>query len=188
MEEIALLYFQIIADITIEFDGGLMQQSEKFYANPFTDLTVTTVAFILNPSLDITVRISGIGAGEKPTGSQPLSLTLTALSQAMPNANTMPYFTSPTSATVTPLTAVAREMLAKASPEDIVKYLGLDDAARLEVGTGPGTVLASTGWITMRMDGRSSTTRRTRHSRTRNTRSISTDLATLYVSSRFSSL
>lgn len=142
VEEIALLYFQIIADITIEFDGGLMQQSEKFYANPFTDLTVTTVAFILNPSLDITVRISGIGAGEKPTGSQPLSLTLTALSQAMPNANTMPYFTSPTSATVTPLTAVAREMLAKASPEDIVKYLGLDDAARLEVGTGPGTIAA----------------------------------------------
>lgn len=74
VEEIALLYFQIIADITIEFDGGLMQQSEKFYANPFTDLTVTTVAFILNPSLDITVRISGIRAGEKPTGSQPLSL------------------------------------------------------------------------------------------------------------------
>lgn len=142
VEEIALLYFQIIADITIEFDGGLMQQSEKFYANPFTDLTVTTVAFILNPSLDITVRISGIGAGEKPTGSQPLSLTLTALSQAMPSANTMPYFTSPTSATVTPLTAVAREMLAKASPEDIVKYLGLDDTARLEVGTGPGTIAA----------------------------------------------
>lgn len=142
VEEIALLYFQVIADITLEFDGGLMQQSDKFYADPFTDLTVTTVAFILNPSLDMTVRISGIGAGQEPTGSQPLSLTLTALAQAMPNANTMPYFTSPTSATVTPLTAVARAMLAKSSPEDIVAYLGLDDAARLEIGTGPGTVAA----------------------------------------------
>lgn len=142
VEEIALHYFQIVADVILEFDGGLMQQSDKFYADSLTDLTVTTVKFLLNQSLDITVRVSGIGAGQAPVGAQPLSLTLTALAQAMPNSNTLPYFTSPTSATVTPLTAVARAMLAKSSPEEIVKYLGLDDAARLEVGTGPGTVAA----------------------------------------------
>lgn len=128
LEEIAIYYYMVTADISIEFDGGRLQQSDKFYADPRTPLTVSTITWILNPSLDFTVRISGLATDTPTGGGQPLSSTLTALSQVVPKKDTFPYFTGATTAALTTVTPSARTLLAQTSPANMVKFLGVEGA------------------------------------------------------------
>ena len=62
-------------------------------------------------------------------GKQPADATLTALAGLATAADKLPYFTGNDTASLTTLTNVGRDILAKASTQAVIQYLGLSDAS-----------------------------------------------------------
>ncbi|EEQ3418062.1 phage tail protein [Escherichia coli] len=62
-------------------------------------------------------------------GKQPADATLTALAGLATAADKLPYFTGNDTASLTTLTNVGRNILAKASTQEVIQYLGLSDAS-----------------------------------------------------------
>ncbi|EFB1620739.1 tail fiber protein [Escherichia coli] len=62
-------------------------------------------------------------------GKQPADATLTALAGLATAADKLPYFTGNDTASLTTLTNVGRNILAKASTQAVIQYLGLSDAS-----------------------------------------------------------
>ncbi|HBN0878141.1 TPA: tail fiber protein, partial [Escherichia coli] len=62
-------------------------------------------------------------------GKQPADAILTALAGLATAADKLPYFTGNDTASLTTLTNVGRNILAKASTQAIIQYLGLSDAS-----------------------------------------------------------
>ncbi|HBK1410889.1 TPA: tail fiber protein [Escherichia coli] len=62
-------------------------------------------------------------------GKQPADATLTALAGLASAADKLPYFTGNDTASLTTLTNVGRDILAKASTQAVIQYLGLSDAS-----------------------------------------------------------
>lgn len=68
--------------------------------------------------------------------------TLAALAGLLTGANKLPYFTGNDTVDQTDLTQVGRDIIGKTSTDAVLQYLGLGDAAKLNVGTTAGTVAA----------------------------------------------
>ncbi|MDO2277958.1 phage tail protein, partial [Escherichia coli] len=62
-------------------------------------------------------------------GKQPADATLTALAGLATAADKLPYFTGNDTASLTTLTNVGRNILDKASTQEVIQYLGLSDAS-----------------------------------------------------------
>ena len=62
-------------------------------------------------------------------GKQPADATLTALAGLATAADKLPYFTGNDTASLTTLTNVGRNILVKASTQEVIQYLGLSDAS-----------------------------------------------------------
>ncbi|MDZ8580663.1 phage tail protein, partial [Escherichia coli] len=62
-------------------------------------------------------------------GKQPADATLTALAGLATAADKLPYFTGNDTASLTTLTNVGRDILAKTSTQAVIQYLGLSDAS-----------------------------------------------------------
>ncbi|HEF9045559.1 TPA: tail fiber protein [Escherichia coli] len=62
-------------------------------------------------------------------GKQPADATLTALAGLATAADKLPYFTGNDTASLITLTNVGRNILAKASTQEVIQYLGLSDAS-----------------------------------------------------------
>ncbi len=86
-------------------------------------------------------------------GKQPLDATLTALAGLATGANKLPYFTGTDTVSLTDLTSVGRDILAKTSVLAVIQYLGLGEAAKRDVGTGDnqipdmGAFASGSGWF-----------------------------------------
>ncbi|HDJ1998088.1 TPA: tail fiber protein, partial [Salmonella enterica subsp. enterica] len=65
---------------------------------------------------------------------QEFDATLTALARLSTSANKLPYFTSQDTANLTDLTQVGRDILAKSSVAEVLKYLGLENNSTFPVG------------------------------------------------------
>ncbi|MCI5243837.1 tail fiber protein [Escherichia coli] len=65
---------------------------------------------------------------------QAIDATLTALASLSTSANKLPYFTNQDTANLTDLTQVGRDILAKNSVTEVIKYLGLEDNSTFPVG------------------------------------------------------
>lgn len=83
----------------------------------------------------------------------PLNDTLGALSTLVGGANKLPYFTASNAAALTALSSIGRDIIGKATVADVLTYLGLKEAAKREVGTGPGQIpdmsafTSGPGWV-----------------------------------------
>lgn len=66
---------------------------------------------------------------------QALDATLTALAGLATGANKLPYFTGNDTAAQTDLTSVGRDIIGKSTIADILTYLGLGDAAKMDAAT-----------------------------------------------------
>lgn len=73
---------------------------------------------------------------------QPLDATLSALAGLATGANKLPYFTGTDLADQTDFTSVGRDIVGQGSIANVLTYLGLGEAAKLNVGTTAGTVAA----------------------------------------------
>ncbi|EMS3441442.1 phage tail protein, partial [Escherichia coli] len=62
-------------------------------------------------------------------GKQPADATLTALAGLATAADKLPYFTGNDTASLTTLTNVGRDILAKTSKQEVIRYLGLGDTS-----------------------------------------------------------
>ncbi|HAG8657065.1 TPA: phage tail protein [Escherichia coli] len=62
-------------------------------------------------------------------GKQPADATLTALAGLATAADSLPYFTGNDTASLTTLTNVGRDILAKTSKQEVIRYLGLGDTS-----------------------------------------------------------
>ena len=62
-------------------------------------------------------------------GNQPADATLTALAGLATAADSLPYFTGNDTASLTTLTNVGRDILAKTSKQEVIRYLGLGDTS-----------------------------------------------------------
>ncbi|EMY5103907.1 phage tail protein [Escherichia coli] len=62
-------------------------------------------------------------------GKQPADATLTALAGLATAADSLPYFTGNDTASLTTLTNVGRDILAKTSKQEVISYLGLGDTS-----------------------------------------------------------
>ncbi|MDX6941139.1 phage tail protein, partial [Enterobacter kobei] len=60
-------------------------------------------------------------------GKQPADATLTALAGLATAADKLPYFTGNDTASLTTQTNVGRDILAKTSKQEVIRYLGLGD-------------------------------------------------------------
>ncbi|NDO81510.1 hypothetical protein CJP72_12260 [Citrobacter sp. NCU1] len=70
---------------------------------------------------------------------QPLDATLTALAALATGANKLPYFTGADTVAQTDFTQVARDILAKSSIADVIKYLGLSETIEIAKNAVPAT-------------------------------------------------
>ena len=68
--------------------------------------------------------------------------SINALSALVGAANKLPYFTGPKAASLTDLTPIGRNIIGKTTIADVLIYLGLGGAAKLDVGATAGTVAA----------------------------------------------
>lgn len=93
---------------------------------------------------------------------QPLDATLTALAGLATAADKLPYFTGNDTASLTTLTNVGRNILAKASTQEVIQYLGLSDASgyvgrwlntRVFTSSGTYTPTPGTKWIRVTITG-----------------------------------
>ncbi|WHQ17710.1 phage tail protein [Edwardsiella anguillarum] len=75
-------------------------------------------------------------------GKQPIDEGLTALSGLATGEEKLPYFTGKGSASLADFTRVGRDIAGAGTVEDIIHYLSLGDAAKKNVGTTAGTVVA----------------------------------------------
>ncbi|WP_392439263.1 phage tail protein [Edwardsiella piscicida] len=75
-------------------------------------------------------------------GKQPINEVLTALSGLATGEEKLPYFTGKGSASLADFTRVGRNIAGAGTVEDIIHYLSLGDAAKKNVGTTAGTVVA----------------------------------------------
>lgn len=91
------------------------------------------------PSAQWTPVLTAKSGGE---AFQPKNGNLTSLSGLAGAANRLPYFTGANALALTALTAVGRDLIGKATVAEVLTYLGLGDAAKLNVGTTAGTVAA----------------------------------------------
>ncbi|HAV9958178.1 TPA: phage tail protein [Escherichia coli] len=82
-------------------------------------------------------------------GKQPLDATLTALAGLATGANKLPYFTGTDTVSLTDLTSVGRDILAKTSVLAVIQYLGLGEGSALPVGVPVPWPSATppTGWL-----------------------------------------
>ncbi|HCO6586540.1 TPA: tail fiber protein, partial [Escherichia coli] len=82
-------------------------------------------------------------------GKQPLDATLTALAGLATGANKLPYFTGTDTVSLTDLTSVGRDILAKTSVLAVIQYLGLGEGSALPVGVPIPWPSATppTGWL-----------------------------------------
>ncbi|UYF54574.1 phage tail protein [Citrobacter amalonaticus] len=78
---------------------------------------------------------------------QALDATLTALAGLATGANKLPYFTGNDTAAQTDLTSVGRDIIGKSTIADILTYLGLGTAAKLDVGTGENQIPDMSAWV-----------------------------------------
>ncbi|EHO2033817.1 tail fiber protein [Escherichia coli] len=65
---------------------------------------------------------------------QRINVILTALANLSASENKLPYFTNQDTANLADLTQVGRDILAKSSVADVLKYLGLEDNSTFPVG------------------------------------------------------
>ena len=77
---------------------------------------------------------------------QPLDPTLTALAALVGVANKLPYFNGDDTAALTDLTQVGRDIIGKSTIADILTYLGLKEAAKMDVGTGENQIPDMSEW------------------------------------------
>ncbi len=77
---------------------------------------------------------------------QALDATLTALAGLATAADKLPYFTGNDTASLTTLTNVGRDILAKTSKQEVIHYLGLGEAAKRDVGTGENQIPDMSAW------------------------------------------
>ncbi|ELO3132911.1 phage tail protein [Escherichia coli] len=82
-------------------------------------------------------------------GKQPLDATLTALAGLATGANKLPYFTGTDTVSLTDLTSIGRDILAKTSVLAVIQYLGLGEGSALPVGVPVPWPSATppTGWL-----------------------------------------
>ncbi|WP_410738985.1 phage tail fiber protein [Citrobacter freundii] len=69
--------------------------------------------------------------------------TLGALASLVGAANKLPYFTAANTAALTALSSIGRDIISKASIADVLTYLKLGNAAKLDVGSNPGDVVTA---------------------------------------------
>lgn len=77
---------------------------------------------------------------------QALDATLSALAGLATGANKLPYFTGTDTAALTNLTSVGRDIIGKNTIADILTYLQLGKAAKMDVGTGDGQIPDMSAW------------------------------------------
>ncbi|WP_392430778.1 phage tail protein [Edwardsiella piscicida] len=75
-------------------------------------------------------------------GKQPINEVLTALSGLATGEGKLPYFIGKGSASLADFTKIGRDIAGAGTVEDIIHYLSLGDAAKKNVGTTAGTVVA----------------------------------------------
>lgn len=91
------------------------------------------------PSAQWTPVLTAKSGGE---AFQPRNEKLTAFSALAGASNRLPYFTGANALALTALTAVGRDLIGKSTAAEVLTYLGLGGAAKLDVGTTAGTVAA----------------------------------------------
>ncbi len=91
---------------------------------PATLDTLKEIAAAINNDPNFSATINSELAGK-----QPLDAALTAIAALATSANKLPYFSGVDTVTLTDLTAVGRELIAKGAVTDIRAYLGLGSLA-----------------------------------------------------------